>query len=210
MQPDDIAKKLGELVEARSRRLALASAIWGARGLDDQSGGRTIQAELKGLAGEIAAAGQQELATVIKTAGDALSCLASIAGTEEPPHFGRKLLVMDDSEITGDLVALALEGVGCVVAFANTLEDFLQRLVDFMPDALIIEPGHPDLQGRGAERLRSRIERDVLPVILFSAKPRSELDAAADALHADVVISKDLGLAEMLHQVDEILGGIIW
>ncbi len=202
---------LEERSEARARRLALASAIWAARGIDDLSGGRTVQAELRGLSLDAQCVGNESLALALDSAADALSCLAAVAGAEDPPHLGRKILVLDDSEVTADLVALALDGVGCVVAVATSLAEFLERFGEVNPDAVIIEPAHPDLTAAGgAERLLGRMERAVLPVIFFSAEPKESLRETAQTFHAAASLAKDQGLGAMLAEVEEILSEIIW
>ena len=207
----DVSETVTRRAEARARRLALATAIWGASGLDDRTGSRTVQAELRGLAGELQGNGLDAVAAVLEQAAEALSCLSALAGAEESAHGGRRVLLLDDSEVTRDLIALALDGLGCVVGVAEDVASCVDRLDDFDPDALILDPSHPDLATEhGRSVLLGHVGKNVLPVLLFSSDGHETLEPHKKAYKADAVISKDQGLEEMLHQVDEVLSGIIW
>ncbi|RME19431.1 MAG: response regulator [Deltaproteobacteria bacterium] len=204
-------KRLVAAADARTNRLALASAIWAARGLDDQSGLRTIQAELKGLAHATRKSGLIPLATAIETAAESLSSLALAGGGEEPLYFGRRVLVLDDTEVTRDLVALALDGVGCVVEVASSLAEFRGLLEDFDPELLVIEPAHAELKKVSSfEKLIAGWHRETIPVVLFSAEPERALSEYAEKFKADAALGKEEGLSALIESVVEVLSGILW
>ena len=96
---------------------------------EEAIGLRTIQSELAGLARELRGAAMETLAEALDAAATSLSSADALKNTPEPLPMGRRILVLDDSEVTCDLIAVALEGVGCVVTVTTRLGGALQRLV---------------------------------------------------------------------------------
>jgi CheY-like chemotaxis protein len=209
--PEPKASMLTERAAERSRRLILTGAIWSAGGLEDAIGLRTIQAELTGLAQELRVAAMGPLAEALDAAATSLSSTAALRTAPEPLPMGRRILVLDDSEVTCDLIAVALEGVGCVVTVTSTLADALQRFVEFEPELALIEPTHPDFgKTVSLESFRKRLKSSFIPMILFSAESEAALGKRAAELQADGFLSKDQGIPEMVRKVDEILSEIVW
>lgn len=210
-QPELKATLLTERATERSRRLALTQAIWSAGGLEDAIGLRTVQAELAGLAQELRVIAMEPLAEALDAAASSLSSVEALRGAPEPLPMGRRILVLDDSEVTCDLIAVALEGVGCVVAVTSTLSDCLQRFVEFEPELVLIEPEHPDFEGTiTLDAFRKRLKSSFVPLILFSAESEGVLAQRAAQIQADGFLSKDQGIQEMVRKVDEILSEIVW
>jgi CheY-like chemotaxis protein len=202
---------LTERAVERSRRLILTNAIWSAGGLEDAIGLRTIQAELTGLAQELRVVAMESLAEALDAAASSLSSTDALKNTPEPLPMGRRILVLDDSEVTCDLIAVALEGVGCLVTVCSTLSDALQRFVEFEPELVLIEPTHPDFGGTvSLESFRKRLKASFVPMILFSAETEATLAKRARELQADGFLTKDQGIPQMVRKVDEILSEIVW
>jgi CheY-like chemotaxis protein len=211
MTHDPKTNALSDRAVARSRRLTLTSAIWSAGGLEDTIGLRTIQAELVGLAQDLRIASMEPLAEALDAAAASLSSTSTLKSHPEPLPMGRRILVLDDSEVTGDLIAVALEGVGCVVAVTDTLADCIQRFVEFEPELVLIEPTHPDFEaGVSLEKFLERLKRSFIPVILFSAESEAKLAQRAVEIRADGFLTKDSGIPQMVQKVDEILSEIVW
>src|SRR3990167_6217263 len=162
----DQMETLLQRCDARSRRLALAGALWSAGGLEETIGLRTVQAELLGLAQETVQAGLQAVAEAIAGAAETLGWCSLLQHTQ-PLQMGRRILVLDDNEVTSDLIAVALAGVGCVVSVSSTLSECIQRFVDFGPELILLEPAHPDIEAMPSlDAFRKRLKSSFVPVIL--------------------------------------------
>jgi CheY-like chemotaxis protein len=195
----------------RARRLGLTSAIWNAGGIDDTIGLRTVIGELGGLAQELRMADLEPVAEALESAVEAIRCAEPFRRSAPPLQSGRRILVLDDTEVTGDLIAVALESIGCIVAVTSTLSDCIQRFIDFEPELILLEPTHPELEGmRSLDAFRKRLRASFVPVILFSASPEHELVRRAQHLEADGYLTKDHGIPQLVEKVAEILSEIVW
>lgn len=204
-------RRLRARATERAQRLQLLAATWQAGGCDDRCGIVTVRAELAGLAQEVRSVGLGVLADTIDDAAAALGSHQATRGEVEPHHAGRRILILDDSEVTRDVIALALEGTGCVVTVASSLAEYRTRVAEFQPEVLLLEPGHPELAGSSTfDKLRQRIDSSAVPVVLFSAESAPLLKKRAETLGVDGWVTKDQGTNELLEQVEEILGNILW
>lgn len=197
--------------EERSRRLRLLGSMWTAGGTDEEATIATLRAELGGLAQELRGVGWQSFASVVQDAADVLAGWHETRDLKAPVHAGRRILILDDSEVTRDIIALALERTGCEVTVAATTKEYSVRVQEFSPEVLLVEPAHPQL---GAERawttLRARIKNPVVPVILFSSAPIDQLAVWADRAGADGFLTKDQGTDELVEHLEEVLSQVLW
>lgn len=107
----------------------------------------------------------------------------------------RILLIEDDSSIRR-FVRLALEDEGWQVFEAETARRGLIEAASRQPDAVILDLGLPDADGRTVlAELRSWSQ---LPVLVLSAREREEEKVAALDAGADDYLTKPFGLPELL------------
>jgi CheY-like chemotaxis protein len=104
---------------------------------------------------------------------------------------GRRVLVVDDSELLLDVARLHLEAHGLTVATATGLVG-LRREVEARPPDLII--CDVTLPGSTNEELAATIRELDIPVWLFSGLERVGLAARAELLGASAFVSKSEGL----------------
>jgi CheY-like chemotaxis protein len=71
----------------------------------------------------------------------------------------KKVLVVDDSELVGKLVAYHLGKVGCDVEACHGPSGVLQKVKDFNPDIVFLDMKLPGLKGRSVASLLREGER---------------------------------------------------
>lgn len=109
----------------------------------------------------------------------------------------RKLiLVVDDEPQIHRFLKPALEASGYEVAQAHDAAGFLRLAASRAPDAVLLDLGLPDMDGREAlVRLRAF---SAVPVIVLSARNRETEKIAAFDGGADDYVEKPFGLGELL------------
>lgn len=123
----------------------------------------------------------------------------------------KRVLVLDDSEISLEMGRFVLEERGYEVATAANLEEFHRRLEHFRPDLLLTDHVMPDISGAElVAQLKRDLETERIPVILFSSKPESELRQLASESGADGWLSKAEGIEKLGEMVDALVEEIIW
>jgi CheY-like chemotaxis protein len=97
-------------------------------------------------------------------------------------------LVIEDSDNTRELYALALQLDGYVVAQARDGRDGLQQARDRLPDVIITDLAMPTMDGwEMARRLRADPRTRQIPIIACSAQDARH---RADTSALDVVLTK--------------------
>lgn len=123
----------------------------------------------------------------------------------------RRVLILDDSEISLEMGRFVLEERGYEVATALNLAEFHKRLEHFRPDLLLTDHVMPEIAGA---ELVAQLKRDLntegIPVILFSSKPESELSRLAQEAGADGWLSKAEGIEKLGELVDALVLEIVW
>ncbi len=106
------------------------------------------------------------------------------------------ILVVDDEPQIHRFLRPALEASGYEVAQAHDAAGFLRLAAARAPDAVLLDLGLPDMDGREAlVRLRAF---SVVPVIVLSARNREAEKIAAFDAGADDYVEKPFGLGELL------------
>ena len=107
----------------------------------------------------------------------------------------RILLIEDDASIRR-FVRLALEDEGWQVFEAETAKRGLIDAASRQPDAVVLDLGLPDADGKGViAELRSWSQ---LPILVLSAREREEEKVAALDAGADDYLTKPFGVPELL------------
>lgn len=102
-----------------------------------------------------------------------------------------KVLVIDDSEICCETAKLMLTEEGFDVITLSTPIGFSVNLLTLRPDIALVDVSMPAIRGNQLVEIAHRHgASEVCPVILFSDRKRSELEALAQSCGAAGVISK--------------------
>jgi CheY-like chemotaxis protein len=123
----------------------------------------------------------------------------------------RKILLIDDSEITLAMEKAVLEARGYEVVATSNLMDFEKTLKTWRPDLILTDIHMPDAKGTDICRtLKNEYGTQDIPIVLFSSLPDDELKKLADQVGADGSLSKVNGLEAMGEKIDELVQSILW
>jgi CheY-like chemotaxis protein len=110
----------------------------------------------------------------------------------------KKVLLIDDSEISLHFAAAVLERAGYDVRTAMSIDEFDVTLGEWRPDLILTDVKMPGVSGVELCRLlKSRYETAHVPVVLFSAIAPEELEGLARECEADGYLSKVNGLERL-------------
>jgi len=123
----------------------------------------------------------------------------------------RKILIIDDSEITLAMEKSVLEARGYEVQAAATLQEFEKLLKAFRPHLILTDIHMPEAKGTDICRtLKNEYGTQDIPIVLFSSLADEELEKLAEQVGADGFLSKANGLEALGEKVDELVSSIIW
>jgi len=123
----------------------------------------------------------------------------------------KKILLIDDSEITLALEKSVLESRGYDVRATSTLMEFERTLQDWKPHLILTDIHMPEATGADICRtLKNEYGTQDIPIVLFSSLPDDELSRLAEQVGADGYLSKANGLDAMGEKVDQLVASIIW
>jgi CheY-like chemotaxis protein len=123
----------------------------------------------------------------------------------------RKILLIDDSEITLAMEKSVLEARGYQVEATSNLMDFENTLRSWRPDLILTDIHMPEAQGTDICRtLKNEYGTQDIPIVLFSSLPDEELAQLAEQVGADGWLSKANGLEALGEKVDELVQSILW
>jgi CheY-like chemotaxis protein len=122
-----------------------------------------------------------------------------------------RILVLDDSEIVLNMVALALGEAGFEVLTAGSLVEFERALEGGLPNIILTDIHLPEIRGDNVCRvLKQKMETGATPIILFSTLPEDELAALAERAHADGFVSKNSGIDQVVRRIQELSEEILF
>lgn len=123
----------------------------------------------------------------------------------------RRILLIDDSEITLAMEKAVLEARGYDVCATSTLMEFEKMLADFKPHVILTDIHMPEAKGTDICRtLKNEYNTQDIPIVLFSSLKDDELEALASQVGADGYLSKSHGVEALGEKVDELFESIIW
>lgn len=123
----------------------------------------------------------------------------------------RRILLIDDSEITLEMERSVLESRGYDVRATSTLIEFERVLAEFQPNLILTDIHMPEVQGTDICRtLKNEYKTQDIPIVLFSSLNDEELAALAEQVGADGYLSKAHGLEALGEKVDELIESILW
>jgi two-component system, OmpR family, alkaline phosphatase synthesis response regulator PhoP len=123
----------------------------------------------------------------------------------------RRILLIDDSEITLQMEQAVLESRGYDVAATSTLMEFERLLKEFKPHIILTDIHMPEAQGTDICRtLKNQYHSQDIPIVLFSSLDDEELAVLAEQVGADGYLSKANGIEALGEKVDELVDSILW
>jgi CheY-like chemotaxis protein len=123
----------------------------------------------------------------------------------------RKILLIDDSEITLAMETSVLEARGYEVRATSTLMEFEKTLQVWRPDLILTDIHMPEAKGTDICRtLKNEYGTQDIPIVLFSSLNDEELGKLAEQVGADGFLSKANGLEALGEKVDELVSSILW
>ena len=123
----------------------------------------------------------------------------------------RRILLIDDSEITLAMEQSVLEERGYEVRATSTLVEFEQLVSEFKPDLILTDIHMPEATGTDICRtLKNEYKTQDIPIVLFSSLDDAELEKLAAQVGADGYLSKAHGLDALGEKVDELVNSILW
>ncbi|HET9625659.1 MAG TPA: response regulator [Kofleriaceae bacterium] len=202
------ADPLRDQLEEHARRLELMAALATAGGVETARAAQVLCAELDEVAASAAAAGLDGLGALARAARK----VASHVGGVKIAHWRqRDVIVLDDNEITRDLITLALEAEGHRVRTAATIAELAILVGDRKPHVLLSEARMPDAPGaRFCHFLRVTTALEKIPIVIFSSASGDELAMLARQAGADLYLSKDQGVADLTAEVARLFQEILW
>lgn len=120
----------------------------------------------------------------------------------------RKVLVLDDSELTLGATAMALERGGYDVRTATSIDLAQSVLEQWSPDVILTDvnmPGASDTQI--CAWIKSHMQVRAARVLLYSGLPEEDLEPLARAAGADGFLTKAKGLRHLVQQLGAIFNG---
>lgn len=107
-----------------------------------------------------------------------------------------RILAVDDEPQILRFLKPSLEAAGYEVATASSGRDALERIKETLPDAILLDLGLPDMDGKEVIK-RVRVWSEV-PIVVLSARDRETEKIAALDLGADDYVNKPFGIGELL------------
>ena len=115
------------------------------------------------------------------------------------------MLVVDDSEICCEFVRLALEDHGFTVVTMCSPFGFVKMLREEQPDLVMVDVSMGTLSGPKLVELALQKRACPSPIVLYSARPETELAKLARSCGADGYIEKTSDEAKLRRAVDRYL-----
>ncbi|MCC2109390.1 MAG: response regulator transcription factor [Hyphomicrobiales bacterium] len=111
----------------------------------------------------------------------------------------KRILIVDDEPQIQRFLKPALVAGGYAVAQAASGREALRQIDEFQPDAIVLDLGLPDMDGKTVI-VRARQTSDT-PIIVLSAREQEAEKIAALDLGANDYVAKPFGIAELLARV---------
>jgi CheY-like chemotaxis protein len=195
-------------LEERARRAELLNALLQAKGISTDRAVRALQAALGAIVTSAEEAHLPALASLGAALQSAIGELGLTPGSRLPTR-SLDVLVLDETEISCDLVALAVEAHGHMVRSAGNYEEFVRHIDERLPDLIITDVQLVNAPARQfCAALRELLVNRPVPFVFFSAVSREELEGLARTAGAAAAISKDSGLAALMTELDRVLPAI--
>lgn len=198
-------RRFFDRLDDRARRAELLTALLQAKGMSPARGVRALQAALGALVASAEEAHLPTLASLALALQTAIGQLGIVQESDSPTR-ALEVLVFDETEVSRDIVSLAVEAQGHHVRCANSYDNFVRQLDERLPDLIVTEIELSNAPARHfCASLVDLLASRPIPFIFFSAVPRAALAQLAQSSRAHGAISKDDGLAMLLPELERVL-----
>jgi CheY-like chemotaxis protein len=201
-------RKVIAQLDDRARRTELLAALAGAGGFGPEGAASVLAAELGELETTAREVGLDGVVAMVRAARRVIE---QLGGVRARPGQPREVIVLDEDEITRDLIALALQAEGHRVRCAASVAELAYLVSERKPHALITDTRLPDAPaGRFGAYLRRTITVEGIPIVVFSSTRGSELARLAREAGAECCVSKHQGVAELLREIGRLFDDVRW
>ncbi|VAW34567.1 hypothetical protein MNBD_CHLOROFLEXI01-4532 [hydrothermal vent metagenome] len=119
------------------------------------------------------------------------------------------VLVVDDEQMTRNLLRLMLERTGFEILEAEDGLKALLMVAEHAPDVLVLDVMMPHMDGFAVcKALRNQIETADIPIILLSARTSADFIQRGLDAGANRYLGKPIGRDELIRTLREVLQGI--
>jgi CheY-like chemotaxis protein len=123
----------------------------------------------------------------------------------------RKILLIDDSEITLTVMKQLLVDAGFDVRAVGSLRQFLNALLDWRPHLIVTDLYMPEMSGAElCTWIRQQVDTARTPIVLCSSAPAAKLEEVAKSVGADAYLSKEEGIGELPGRLQKLCDEIVW
>jgi len=123
----------------------------------------------------------------------------------------RRVLIIDDSDLTLAAATSALERDGFEVKTTTTLGGFNSILNNWSPHVVMTDVDMPGLTGPElCAWIKGRIQTSHVPILFYSGLPDEELAELARSSGADGFVAKAHGLRHMVKELRSFCAGVVW
>jgi CheY-like chemotaxis protein len=123
----------------------------------------------------------------------------------------RRVLIVDDSEVTLAMTAHYLRDAGFDVRTADGFEASKAAVTGWTPDVILADVNMPGVPGGSLCRyFKAHVETTHVPVVLVSSLPEPMLADLATAAGADGYLSKQHGLDYIRDGLEKLCEEILW
>ena len=125
----------------------------------------------------------------------------------EVERIGMRILIVDDEPNIVTSLEFLMETNGYKVRISRDGEDALEQVEAFSPDLILLDVMMPLLNGfEVCQKIREKAAWRHIKIVMLTAKGRDTEAAKGLALGADAYITKPLDPAQLVHEVDYLLG----
>jgi CheY-like chemotaxis protein len=199
-------RRVLDQLEDGARRTELLAALAGAGGLLPQRAANVLCSELGELETSAIEAGLDGLGAMARATRKVVE---QLGGVKVARGRQREVVVLDDNEITRDLITLALQAEGHRVRSAATVSELSVLIGVRKPHVLLSEARLQDAPGEQfCGFLRVHMALEGIPIVIFSSARGDELEQLARDAGADRWLSKDQGISDLMGEVARLFEAI--
>jgi len=120
----------------------------------------------------------------------------------------RKVLILDDSELTLGATAMALERGAYEVKTATSIALAQGILEGWSPDVVLTDVNMPGVEDSQVCAWIKEHQKRAAPVVLYSGLPEEDLEPIARKSGADGFLTKAKGLRHLVNELGAIFNGV--